>query len=58
MLKVSSCVNWAVNISPYLPEKERARKMVIVMFDTSGTGRSRVRQRSYMAADSSESNVS
>ena len=38
--------------------KERARKIVMVTVDTSGTGKRRVRHSNCMAADSSESSVS
>ena len=44
--------------SPYLDEKERAKKIVIVTLETSGRGSKSVRQRSYMAADSSDKSVS
>ena len=47
-----------MNRSPYFVEKERARKIVIVTLETSGRGSKSVRQRSYMAADSSDRSVS
>ena len=47
-----------MNASPNRLEKDRARKMVIVTFETSGIGSKSVKQRSYIAADSSESKVS
>ena len=38
-------------------EKDRAKKIVIVIFETSDMGSSNVRHRSYMAAESSERSV-
>lgn len=48
----------AVNMSPNLYEKLSARKIVIVMAETSGRGRRSVRHNNYIAADSSDKSVS